>query len=254
MCSIDEMSRIAIEKRLHKLRVAAVYSLQRLPLVLHPLLGSGSARHGRGLYQQYKDSIQHRLANQLSTNVCQFRIDVAQNQTAHSSRWVEMVVFGFRPSIKILSDLRQIRLSMPREVRIAFDPASGKIAILSLVLQTWVEVESDCHPGSRKKMASSEMREGRLDPEARKRRDSEGGREFAMQAERIRHAYGAGFGDACMTFCLCLLGRRRWIAVKGPVRSQWWGRQYPSDSVLALHILRCDELQHCDHRDVEVQI
>ncbi|KAH0389198.1 hypothetical protein KCU92_g174, partial [Aureobasidium melanogenum] len=73
------------------------------------------------------------------------RIDVAQNQTAHSSRWVEMcLTFGLAekcfdrqkcilcassPSIKILSDLRQIRLSMPREVRIAFDPASGKIAI-----------------------------------------------------------------------------------------------------------------------------
>ncbi|KAH0389199.1 hypothetical protein KCU92_g175, partial [Aureobasidium melanogenum] len=124
-----------------------------------------------------------------------------------------------------------------------------------LVLQTWVEVESDCHPGSRKEavhdIASPKQFTTSL---SFVRRDSEGGREFAMQAERIRHAYGAGFGDACMTFCLCLLGRRRWIAVKGPVRSQWWGRQYPSDSVLALHILRYDELQHCDHRDVEVQI
>ena len=57
-----------------------------------------------------------------------------------------------------------------------------------------------------------------------------------------------------MTFCLCLLERRHSRAAKGLVRFQWSDHRYQSGSVLALHILHCDELQRYAHQDVGVQI
>jgi hypothetical protein len=46
----------------------------------------------------------------------------------------------------------------------------GRLIPLEKKLPSYgMEVESDCHPGSRRKMASSAIKEGRLEPEARKR-------------------------------------------------------------------------------------
>jgi hypothetical protein len=57
-----------------------------------------------------------------------------------------------------------------------------------------------------------------------------------------------------MIFCPCRPGRRHSKAVAELVRFQWSDHRYPSGFVLALRILRCGGLQHCDHRDVAVQI
>ena len=46
----------------------------------------------------------------------------------------------------------------------------GRLIPLEKKLPSYgMEVESDCHPGNRKKIASSAIKDGRLDPEARKR-------------------------------------------------------------------------------------
>jgi hypothetical protein len=81
----------------------------------------------------------------------------------------------------------------------------GRLIPLEKKLPSYgMEVESDCHPGSRRKMASSAISEGRLEPEACPEqfttslsfvwRNAKTSRKFTMQVERVCHTYGAGFG------------------------------------------------------------